>query len=138
MNALDYHILVSLASLSLSASQRDRWRSAAERLKKSYNALLYNRSAGLYRDNATTELHPQDGNAPALLYSLTISSAQPDSVSTALTENWNSTGPISPFVSGLEFIGSTLAEGITANGSLYYRSAAGHDPDTSYTSLSHG
>ncbi|CAO2651846.1 Nn.00g001290.m01.CDS01 [Neocucurbitaria sp. VM-36] len=34
--------------------------------------------------------------------------------------------------------GSTLAEGITANGSLYYRGNAGYKNDAAYTSLSHG
>ncbi|KAI8936150.1 hypothetical protein NX059_007645 [Plenodomus lindquistii] len=34
--------------------------------------------------------------------------------------------------------GSTLAEGLSGNGSLYYRSNAGYKHDASYTSLSHG
>ena len=34
--------------------------------------------------------------------------------------------------------GSTLAEGLSANGSLYYRGNAGYKNDASYTSLSHG
>ncbi|KAF1960781.1 Six-hairpin glycosidase [Byssothecium circinans] len=34
--------------------------------------------------------------------------------------------------------GSTLAEGISANGSLYYRGNAGYKNDARYTSLSHG
>ncbi|KAF2028793.1 alpha-L-rhamnosidase [Setomelanomma holmii] len=34
--------------------------------------------------------------------------------------------------------GSTLAEGISANGSLYYRGNAGYKNDAAYTSLSHG
>lgn len=37
-----------------------------------------------------------------------------------------------------QFTGSTLVEGITANGSLYYRSTAGYNYDAAYTSLSHG
>jgi hypothetical protein len=34
--------------------------------------------------------------------------------------------------------GSTLAEGLSANGSLYYRGNAGYKNDAAYTSLSHG
>ncbi|KAH7092119.1 bacterial alpha-L-rhamnosidase domain-containing protein [Paraphoma chrysanthemicola] len=34
--------------------------------------------------------------------------------------------------------GSTLAEGLSANGSLYYRGNAGYRNDAAYTSLSHG
>ena len=37
-----------------------------------------------------------------------------------------------------QFTGSTLVEGITANGSLYYRSTAGYNHDAAYVSLSHG
>lgn len=175
LNALDYHALVSLASLANSTAQSQAWAAAASRLKRGYNDLLWDAGAGLYRDNGTTSLHPQDGNAIALLYGLTVNASQQTAISEALTRNWNTIGPvtpelpdtISPFVSGLEVLahfragqpgralelmqrlwsylldsplmtGSTMVEGITANGSLYYRSTAGYDYDASYTSLSHG
>lgn len=181
LNALDYHVLVCFASITTSSYQSRRWLEAAAKLKSSYNALLWDSSANLYRDNTTTTLHPQDGNSLALLYNLTQSSVQAATVSQALTRNWNDIGPvtpelpdtISPFVSGLEvlahyttggvgcsacaergmelmkrlwgyllrasqFTDSTFVEGITANGSLYYRSTAGYDYDAAYTSLSHG
>ena len=175
LNALDYHALVSMASLGANPSQCAAWSAAAERLKAGYNELLWDADAGLYRDNSTTDLHPQDGNAIALLYNLTVNALQASAISEALTQNWNTIGPItpelpdtiSPFVAGLEVLahfraggpqralelmqrlwsylldsplmtGSTIAEGITANGSLYYRSTAGYNYDASYTSLSHG
>ncbi|KAF2661453.1 glycoside hydrolase family 78 protein [Lophiostoma macrostomum CBS 122681] len=182
LNALDYHALVSLSSLasawSDTISGRTRaqtWALAAARLKSSYNSHLWDAPANLYHDNTTTSLHPQDGNALALAFNLTTSTAQASVLSTALIQNWNAIGPvtpelpdtISPFISGIEVLGhfaagqpvraldlvrrtwgylldsplmtgSTLAEGITANGSLYYRSTAGYNYDASYTSLSHG
>lgn len=183
LNALDYHAITSVASLpaaiwpknSTRTKQAATWVKAAAKLKASYNKLLWDSSAGLYRDNQTTNLHPQDGNAIALLYGLTESSSQASSISQALLGNWNSFGPvtpelpdtISPFVSSIEVLahfqanqadrayeliqrlwtymlesplmtGSTLVEGITANGSLYYRGNAGYAHDAAYTSLSHG
>ena len=175
LNALDYQAIVSLAALSKNTSQASSWTAAAGKLKSSYNNALWDSGAGLYRDNTTTTLHPQDGNSLALLYNLTLNDTQAAAISAGLERNWNSIGPItpelpntiSPFVSGLEllahfrvgevnrgftllrrlwgflidgpeFTGSTLVEGITANGSLYYRSTDGYAYDASYTSLSHG
>lgn len=183
LNALDYHALASIASLTedvwpanaTRTKQAAVWSAAADRLKQSFNSLLWDSSASLYRDNRTTNLHPQDGNAMALFFNLTTSAARASALSQAMMQNWNSIGPvtpelpdtISPFVSGLEVLGhftagessralelirrtwgylldsplmtgSTLAEGITANGSLYYRSTAGYAYDAAYTSLSHG
>jgi hypothetical protein len=175
LNALDYHALVSIAALASNTSRAQSWMTAAERLKQSYSDLLWDAEAGLYRDNTTTSLHPQDGNALALLYNLTINSSQSAAISASLAKYWNSIGPvtpelpdtISPFISGLEVLAhfragqptraldlmtrlwgyllssplmtsSTFVEGITANGSLYYRSTAGYNYDAAYTSLSHG
>jgi hypothetical protein len=182
LNALDYHALASISLLASAWSsntsiqtQAESWALAAARLKASYNSHLWDASANLYRDNTTTSLHPQDGNALALAFNLTTSSTQACAIRSALTQNWNAIGPvtpelpdtISPFISSIEVLGhfaadqparafelmrltwgylldsplmtgSTLAEGITANGSLYYRSTAGYNYDASYTSLSHG
>jgi len=86
------------------------WDHTAERLKRAYNSLLWNEAAGLYRDNRTTSLHPQDGNALAVYFNLTTSPEQQKRVSKGLTRNWNDIGPvtpelpdtISPFVSSWE------------------------------------
>ncbi len=67
-------------------------------------------SAGMYRDNLTTTLYPQDANSFAVLYNLTLSDDQKVSVSEGLEKNWNDLGPvapelpdtISPFISGFE------------------------------------
>ncbi|KAI9167968.1 hypothetical protein HJFPF1_04111 [Paramyrothecium foliicola] len=177
LNALNYHVITSLATLSKDTEQVKRWQAAAGRLKSQYNALLWDEAAGLYRDNTQSTLHPQDGNAIALWYNLTQSSAQKAAISEGLERNWNSIGPvtpeladtISPFISSVELLahihgaenptralkllrrlwgymvegspetmtGSTLIEGMAANGSLYYRSEAGYRYDAAYTSHAH-
>ncbi|KAL1594628.1 hypothetical protein SLS60_010389 [Paraconiothyrium brasiliense] len=182
LNALDYHALSSFATLAHSwskdagiLSNATEWATAASKLKRSYNALLWDTKFSLFRDNQTTTLAPQDGNSLALLYNLTESPAQAKALSKALTKFWTPIGPItpelpdtiSPFISSIELLahfaaneparaldlthrlwaylldsplmtGSTLAEGISANGSLYYRGNAGYKHDAAYTSLSHG
>lgn len=50
----------------------------------------------MYRDNQTTTLCPQDANSLAILYNLTTSAAQANSVSEGLTQNWNDLGAVSP------------------------------------------
>ena len=65
---------------------------------------------GLYRDNLTTTLCPQDGNSMAIMFNLTQTREQAKRVSEGLRKNWNELGPIapelpdniSPFISGLE------------------------------------
>ncbi|KAJ9628461.1 hypothetical protein H2203_002359 [Taxawa tesnikishii (nom. ined.)] len=110
LNALDYHALSSLSSLALGVpsnastktqrkSQVQGWVAAAERLKASYNTLLWDASANLYRDNQTSAgalLHPQDGNALAVLYNLTQTKSQASNISAALLGNWNPIGPVTP------------------------------------------
>ncbi|OAA58073.1 alpha-L-rhamnosidase [Niveomyces insectorum RCEF 264] len=184
LNALAYRVLTVWAPFAVDRYQAALWTAAAAKLKVSYNAQLWDATAGLYRDNTTTTttLHPQDGNALALWFNLTATAAQAAAVSRGLTGFWNPIGPVtpelpgavSPFVSGLELLGhlhgarnatralqlatrlwgylltgstalplaqlggGTFVEGLTANGSLYYRAEDGYAYDAAYTSLSHG
>lgn len=86
------------------------WTANATALKARYNDFFWLPSAGMYRDNDTTTLCPQDANSMAVLYNLTTSQEQAASVSEGLMKNWNDLGPvapelpdtISPFISGLE------------------------------------
>ncbi|KAG7443761.1 Six-hairpin glycosidase [Guyanagaster necrorhizus] len=156
---------------SLSAA----WGANATALKAKFNEAFWVESAGMYRDNLTTTLHPQDANSFAVLYNLTLSDEQKVAVSQGLEKNWNDLGPvvpelpdtISPFISGFELqahfeagqddraldllrrewgyilytnlsVQSTLLEGFTANGSLWYRSYRGYNYDAAYTSHAHG
>ena len=86
------------------------WAANASALKARFNDVFWLPSAGMYRDNDTTTLCPQDANSMAVLYNLTETPEQAASVSAGLTKNWNDLGPvapelpdtISPFISGLE------------------------------------
>ena len=50
----------------------------------------------MYRDNKTSTLYPQDGNAVAVLFNLTNSSDQAPRISDGLTQYWNEYGAVSP------------------------------------------
>ncbi|KIY50193.1 glycoside hydrolase family 78 protein [Fistulina hepatica ATCC 64428] len=112
-NAIWYHALALASELATLLGDDDF---AAECLynasvaKAAFNDLLWDDSAGMYRDNATTSMHPQDGNALAVLFNLTETSEQNKAVSEGLTQFWTDIGPlcpelpdtIIPFVSGFE------------------------------------
>ncbi|KAL0058593.1 hypothetical protein AAF712_014713 [Marasmius tenuissimus] len=177
LNALSYGMLTRLSKLARlhgDATHANSWEARAEGLKQTFNALLWDEDAGLYRDNTTTALHPQDGNSFAVVYNITTSDEQKRRISEGLTKNWNDIGPVTPelkdtislFVSSWELNahfeagepdraldlirrlwgysldgpnmgGTTIVEGLSANGSLYYRSQAGYNYDPAYTSLAH-
>ncbi|KAI0776672.1 Six-hairpin glycosidase [Trametes elegans] len=112
-NALLYQVLVTASDLATHSNAMElasAWSANATALKQRFNDVFWLPSAGLYRDNATTTLCPQDANSMAVLFNLTTSSEQANSVSEGLTKNWNELGPvapelpdtISPFISGLE------------------------------------
>ncbi|SMR49452.1 unnamed protein product [Zymoseptoria tritici ST99CH_3D1] len=98
------------------------WSRTAERIKQSANTLLWNDTTGLYHDNETTTLSPQDGNAWAVLANLTDSSEKNTRISTALRSRWGTYGApaveaddaISPFISGFELRAHLLAGNATS------------------------
>ena len=81
----------------------------ATSLKEKFNEVFWVDELGMYRDNDTTTLCPQDANSFAVLYNLTTAE-QANSISEGLMKNWNDLGPIapelpdtiSPFISGFE------------------------------------
>ena len=86
------------------------WAANATASKAAIQSQLWMADVGMFRDNTTTDLAPQDGNALALLYNLTVDDSQKQSISKGLTANWGATGAvtperlntISPFVGGFE------------------------------------
>lgn len=109
---------LSLASALNDTTYTANWTITANRLKTAANTLLWDPTTNLYRDNETTTLHPQDGNAWALKSNLTLSSQQSLSISTALRSRWGPYGApapeagsptISPFIGGFELEGHFLA-----------------------------
>ncbi|KAI0684564.1 glycoside hydrolase family 78 protein [Cytidiella melzeri] len=112
-NALLYKVLINSADLaeqvndsSLSAT----WTANATELKSRFNDVFWLQDQGMYRDNDTTTLCPQDANSMAILYNITTSAEQANLISEGLTRNWNSLGAvapelpdtISPFIGSLE------------------------------------
>ncbi|KAE9407353.1 Six-hairpin glycosidase [Gymnopus androsaceus JB14] len=177
-NAILYKLLLtasSLASFANDSSLSSAWAANATALKTVFNDVFWMEDVGLYRDNSSTTLTPQDANSFALLYNLTLNDTQKQRISEGLERNWVDLGPvppelpdtISPFISGFELqahfeagndtrafdllhrewgyilytnlsVESTLVEGLTANGSLYYRYYDGYNDDAAYTSHAHG
>ncbi|PBP22213.1 bacterial alpha-L-rhamnosidase domain protein [Diplocarpon rosae] len=102
-NMLMYQVLTSASQLATWAgdsASSTTWSRQASALKTAVNQLNYDAAAGAFRDNDTdTSLHPQDGNALALLYSVPPSSAM-TAISNALTKNWISIGALAPELPG--------------------------------------
>ncbi|TFK60970.1 Six-hairpin glycosidase [Pluteus cervinus] len=116
-NALLYRVLITSAELADSlgfSSLSDTWSRNATTLKAKFNQAFWLESAGMYRDNQTTTLCPQDANSFAVLYGLTLDGDggedQKSRISEGLQNNWNDLGPvapelpdtISPFIGGFE------------------------------------
>lgn len=143
LNALYYRALVRTAhfssilsknptnasSSSSSSDQKDRpsrWLATADRLKAAFNAHLWDASASLYRDNTTARgarLHPQDGNALALLFDLPLAADQSAATAAALSARLTPfgapapelPGAVSPFVSSHELAAQFGAAGRTGD-----------------------
>ncbi|KXN90379.1 hypothetical protein AN958_04248 [Leucoagaricus sp. SymC.cos] len=112
-NALLYQVLVTAADLATQLNQTQlatSWSTNATALKGRFNQAFWDEAAGLYKDNLTTTLHPQDANSFAVVFNLTDSDDKKQRVSEGLQKNWNALGPvppelpdtISPFISGFE------------------------------------
>ncbi|OJD40488.1 glycoside hydrolase family 78 protein [Diplodia corticola] len=112
-NAILYHTLNQVSTLASALNETDllaSWSTTASGIKTAANDLLWDASAGLYRDNETTTLHPQDGNAWAVVANLTLNSTQSAQISSNLAGRWTAYGApapeaadaISPFISGFE------------------------------------
>lgn len=95
-----------------------KWGTIANGIKSAANELLWDVDSGLYRDNETTTLHPQDGNAWAIKANLTKSHQQSGKVSSSLRSRWGPYGApapeagktVSPFIGGFELQAHYLAD----------------------------
>ncbi|EKV16292.1 Alpha-L-rhamnosidase A, putative [Penicillium digitatum PHI26] len=112
-NSLLYYVLnqgLSLATVLNDTSVQHLWTSKAAKIKDAANKKLWDKSAGLFRDNETTTFHPQDGNVWAVKSNLTNSPSQIRQISKSLRNRWGKYGApapeagptISPFISGFE------------------------------------
>ncbi|KAL5327625.1 hypothetical protein ACEPPN_005326 [Leptodophora sp. 'Broadleaf-Isolate-01'] len=98
-NMLMYEVLTSgsqLATWAGDSASSTSWVKMAATLKTAVNKLNFDSAAGAFKDSDTdSSIHPQDGNALALLYSVPPSNLTL-SISTALTKNWISIGSLAP------------------------------------------
>ncbi|MFE9880338.1 alpha-L-rhamnosidase [Streptomyces sp. NPDC005784] len=112
-NALLYAALrggATLATAEGDSALAASWNGKAAAIKTAANSLLWDASKGMYKDNPTSGLYPQDGNSLAVWYGLTDSTAKSKSVIAGLGKNWGVYGPttpewggnVSPFAGGME------------------------------------
>jgi hypothetical protein len=124
-NAILYYTInqgIELATALNDTAPIANWTSTAERVKTAANLLLWDSSAGMYRDNETTTLMPQDGNSWAVVANLTTNSSQIEQISNSLVARWTPYGApaleaadaISPFISGFELQAHFLARNASA------------------------
>ncbi|KAH7370992.1 Six-hairpin glycosidase-like protein [Pyrenochaeta sp. MPI-SDFR-AT-0127] len=124
-NSILYYTLnqgIALGEALNDSTTLSDWQSAAERIKTAANTLLWNEEGGMYIDNETTTLMPQDGNSWAVVANLTVNSSQISSISEKLSSRWTPYGApaleaadaISPFISGFELQAHFLASNASA------------------------
>ena len=115
-NAILYNtigLVSELATILNDTALVPSWTNYSTNIKTAANALLWDSTAGLYRDNDTAQgalLHPQDGNSWAVFSNLTMNSSQADAITEALHARWTpfgapapEAGPtVSPFISAYE------------------------------------
>ncbi|MEV6482709.1 alpha-L-rhamnosidase [Streptomyces sp. NPDC051576] len=112
-NALLYGALkggATLAAVEGDSALAVSWSGKADAIKAAANSRLWDASKGMYKDNPTSGLYPQDGNSLAVWYGLTDSTAKAKSVVAGLGKNWGAYGPttpewggnVSPFAGGME------------------------------------
>ena len=100
----------------------DKWINLAGGVKSSANRLLWNATAGMFHDNETTTLMPQDGNSWAVVSGLADSEQMITSISAGLAARWTAFGApaveaadaVSPFISGFELQAHFLAKNASA------------------------
>lgn len=98
-NAILYAALVggaNLATVKGDTALASTYSSRAAAIKAAVNARLWDANAGMYRDNPTSGLYPQDGNSLAVWYGLTDTTAKAASISQKLATRWNSFGATTP------------------------------------------
>ncbi|KAL2355302.1 bacterial alpha-L-rhamnosidase domain-containing protein [Cryomyces antarcticus] len=113
---------INLASVVNDTSVISAWTACASRIKSAANSLLWNETAGLFHDNETTTLMPQDGNSWAVVSNITANSSQNTAISANLANRWTPFGApaveadnaVSPFISGFELQAHLLAGNASA------------------------
>ncbi|KAF2133077.1 glycoside hydrolase family 78 protein [Dothidotthia symphoricarpi CBS 119687] len=113
---------IALATALNDTGSISNWSTIAGTIKTAANALLWDEGLGMYTDNETTILTPQDGNSWAVVANITQNSSQIDSISSRLVSRWTPYGApapeagatVSPFISGFELQAHMLASNASA------------------------
>ena len=113
---------VALAHNQNDSATANRWSNLAAGIQSAAVPLLWQPDVGLFRDNETTTLAPQDGNAWAIKSGLVTNASQIIQISEALQERWGQYGApapeaadaVSPFISGFELETHFMANRTTA------------------------
>eukprot|EP01052_Picozoa_sp_SAG31_P009718 SAG31_NODE_517_length_14689_cov_5.110487_9_plen_621_part_00 len=98
-NSLLAHILDRSAVLATAMSNSiaaAEFTHQATELRKAINIFLWDEAAGAFKDNPTSKLLPQDGNALALWFKIASTPARAASISKYLKGNWGEFGAASP------------------------------------------
>jgi hypothetical protein len=85
---------LTLAKALNDASVVDDYTNNMTTIKAAANALLWDATAGMYRDNDTSTLLPQDGNVWAIRSGLVQNNSQALSISTNLRNRWSAFGSV--------------------------------------------
>jgi len=112
-NSILYHTLdrgIKLANFLDDDSVLSDYPSNRTAIKSAANALLWDETDGMFNDNTTTTLHPQDGNVWAVISGITDNSTQVERILEGLQARWTAFGPtsveagdaVSPFISSFE------------------------------------
>src|SRR5256714_10164 len=86
----------SLATVRGATARQNSSASRAAALKPAANARLWDANVGMYRDNPTSSLYPQDGNSLAVWFGLTDSPDKSTSIVQRLSTRWNTFGATTP------------------------------------------
>lgn len=86
------------------------WQDASTKISEGVNAVLWDETAKLYRDNETATIYPQDGNVWAIKSGLVADPVRASDMSSALAERWTEYGApgpeninaVAPFIGGIE------------------------------------
>lgn len=124
-NAILYYTInqaIQLATALNDTAPIANWTATAAAIKEAANELLWVEEEGMYRDNETTTLMPQDGNSWAVVANLTNDAEQIQRISNNLAQRWTPYGApapeaadaISPFISGFELQSHFLARNTSA------------------------
>ena len=123
-NVLLYHVLMTSAQLATVEGQpalSTTYTAQAAALQTAVNATLWDATLGAYRDNPTSTLAPQDGNALAVWFGVVDNSANATTLLATLHNNWNTYGSrtpegdptkamISPFPGSMEVVARFVAD----------------------------